>query len=235
MRCYRCWRARTGLPVPEGLRECLVSAEECLGVRQPRRCGDMASARCGAPGLTSRIVLRGHHCPAYRGQEGCQVTNIAYTGHGVEIEDDVVRLRRRKLEFDAAAVRRARQREPRLQRCRPGRDRSVVCGNRRADTARQAHRKRPHLGTRWVIEDPRALRAHMTGKWPAMPVHESHTDHPVRRGVGGVPADRRLARRTADIARQALSSANYRTWTARAVAPRARSMLLCLSRGRMMF
>jgi hypothetical protein len=28
------------------------------------------------------------------------VSNIAYAGHGVEIEEDVVRLQRRKLEFD---------------------------------------------------------------------------------------------------------------------------------------
>ena len=28
------------------------------------------------------------------------MSNIAYAGHGVEIEEDVVRLQRRKLEFD---------------------------------------------------------------------------------------------------------------------------------------
>jgi len=32
-----------------------------------------------------------------------------YAGHGVEIEDDAVRLRRRKLEFDHDAARRSRQ------------------------------------------------------------------------------------------------------------------------------
>jgi hypothetical protein len=41
------------------------------------------------------------------------VNNIAYAGHGAEIEDDIVRLRRRKLEFDDYAARRARQGEPR--------------------------------------------------------------------------------------------------------------------------
>ena len=39
--------------------------------------------------------------------------NIAYPGHGVEIEEDVVRLRRRKLEFDSDA---AGRRGPRLVR-----------------------------------------------------------------------------------------------------------------------
>ena len=38
--------------------------------------------------------------------------NIAYLGHGAEIEEDVVRLRRRKLEFDSDAARRG----PRLVR-----------------------------------------------------------------------------------------------------------------------
>ena len=39
--------------------------------------------------------------------------NIAYLGHGAEIEEDVVRLRRRKLEFDSDA---AHRRGPRLVR-----------------------------------------------------------------------------------------------------------------------
>jgi hypothetical protein len=34
------------------------------------------------------------------------VSHIAYQGHGPEIEDDVVRLRRRRLEFSADAGRR---------------------------------------------------------------------------------------------------------------------------------
>ena len=34
--------------------------------------------------------------------------NVAYLGHGAEIEEDVVRLRRRKLEFDSDAAHRPR-------------------------------------------------------------------------------------------------------------------------------
>ena len=45
--------------------------------------------------------------------------NIAYTGHGAEIEEDIVRLRRRKLEFDADAARRLRRGEPQRRTFRP--------------------------------------------------------------------------------------------------------------------
>ena len=41
------------------------------------------------------------------------MNNVAYVGHGVEIEDDVLRLRRRKLEFDGDASRGADPGEPR--------------------------------------------------------------------------------------------------------------------------
>jgi hypothetical protein len=43
---------------------------------------------------------------AFRGQEDRVVSNIAYAGHGVEIEEDVVRLRRHKHEFDIDTARR---------------------------------------------------------------------------------------------------------------------------------
>lgn len=39
-------------------------------------------------------------------EEGCDVSTVRYVGHGMEIEDDAVRLRRRKLEFDGDAARR---------------------------------------------------------------------------------------------------------------------------------
>lgn len=38
---------------------------------------------------------------------------VTYAGHGVETEDDAGRLRRRKLEFDGDAARRAHQGKPR--------------------------------------------------------------------------------------------------------------------------
>jgi hypothetical protein len=41
------------------------------------------------------------------------VNTVRYVGHGVEIEDDAVRLRRRKLESDHDAARRSRQSKPR--------------------------------------------------------------------------------------------------------------------------
>ena len=40
------------------------------------------------------------------------MSTLRYAGHGVEIEDDAVRLRRRKLEFDYDAVRRSHQSKP---------------------------------------------------------------------------------------------------------------------------
>jgi hypothetical protein len=41
------------------------------------------------------------------------VSNMTYAGHGVEIEEDAVRLRRRKLEFESDA---GRRRDPRRLR-----------------------------------------------------------------------------------------------------------------------
>lgn len=44
------------------------------------------------------------------------MTIIRYAGNGVEIEDDIARFRRRKLEFEAGAARRARRIGPRSRR-----------------------------------------------------------------------------------------------------------------------
>jgi hypothetical protein len=41
------------------------------------------------------------------------VSNVGYAGHGAEIEEDIIRLRRRKLEFDDDMARRARRGGPR--------------------------------------------------------------------------------------------------------------------------
>jgi len=41
------------------------------------------------------------------------VSTVRYMGRGVEIEDDTVRLSRRKLEFDNDAARRSHQSSPR--------------------------------------------------------------------------------------------------------------------------
>jgi hypothetical protein len=44
------------------------------------------------------------------------VSMVTYVGHGVEIEDDAVRLRRRKLEFECDAARLSQQSKPRRRR-----------------------------------------------------------------------------------------------------------------------
>lgn len=44
------------------------------------------------------------------------MSTVRYVGHGVEIEDDAVRLRRRKLEFDNDAARRSHQGRPRRRK-----------------------------------------------------------------------------------------------------------------------
>jgi hypothetical protein len=41
------------------------------------------------------------------------VSTVRYVGHGVEIEDDAVRLRRRKVEFDGDARRFGQDKPPR--------------------------------------------------------------------------------------------------------------------------
>ena len=45
---------------------------------------------------------------------------VTYVGFGVEIEDDAVRLRRRKIEFDSDAARLSQQSKPRRRRKDPG-------------------------------------------------------------------------------------------------------------------
>ena len=42
------------------------------------------------------------------------MSNMTYAGHAVEIEEDIVRLRRRKLEFESDAVRRRNPRPLRI-------------------------------------------------------------------------------------------------------------------------
>ena len=78
---------------------------------------DTAFARRGAAGLTASIGSAGPNlATACQDQEGKDVSTIRYVGHGVEIEDDAVRLRRRKLEFDMDADRRSRRGKPPRQR-----------------------------------------------------------------------------------------------------------------------
>ena len=44
------------------------------------------------------------------------MSTVRYTGHGVEIEDDAVRLRRHRLEFDNDAARLSPQDKPRRRK-----------------------------------------------------------------------------------------------------------------------
>jgi hypothetical protein len=53
---------------------------------------------------------------AFRGQEGHAMKDTAYRGRGIEIEDDIVRLRRRQLEYEVDAAARARRAGPRWRR-----------------------------------------------------------------------------------------------------------------------
>jgi hypothetical protein len=46
------------------------------------------------------------------------MSNVTYLGHGVEIEDDAVRFRRRRLEFEGDAARPGGRRGPWLRRLR---------------------------------------------------------------------------------------------------------------------
>ena len=62
-------------------------------------------------------MMRGSNFATTRqDQEGCDVNMVMYVGHGVEIEDDAVRLRRRKLEFEGDAARLSQQSKPRRRR-----------------------------------------------------------------------------------------------------------------------
>jgi hypothetical protein len=54
--------------------------------------------------------------PHVKIRKGEDVSTITYVGHGVEIEDDAARLRRRKLEFDDDAARRSHESRPRRRR-----------------------------------------------------------------------------------------------------------------------
>jgi hypothetical protein len=49
---------------------------------------------------------------AVKTRKAKDVSTVRYMGPGVEIEDDAIRLRRRKLEFDDDAVRRSHQSKP---------------------------------------------------------------------------------------------------------------------------
>jgi hypothetical protein len=51
---------------------------------------------------------------AFAGQEDRVVSNITYAGHGVEIEEDIVRLRRHQHEFDIDTARRPAPRPLRI-------------------------------------------------------------------------------------------------------------------------
>src|SRR5262249_16637919 len=50
------------------------------------------------------LVMRGQTLRPGEDQEGYEVSTVMYAGYGAEIEDDAVRLRRRKLEFDDDAA-----------------------------------------------------------------------------------------------------------------------------------
>ena len=63
--------------------------------------------------LRRASVVRSGIPAACQDQEGSDVSALRYVGHGVEIEDDAVRLRRRKIEFDDDAARSYRSKPPR--------------------------------------------------------------------------------------------------------------------------
>jgi hypothetical protein len=58
--------------------------------------------------------------------EAAGVRNVMYLGHGVEIEDDAVRFRRRRLEFEGDAARPGGRRGPWLRRLRETAQRARV-------------------------------------------------------------------------------------------------------------
>jgi len=66
--------------------------------------------------LRRALVMRDQTLRLGEDQEGYEVSTVMYAGYGAEIEDDAVRLRRRKLEFDDDAARRSRQGKPRRRR-----------------------------------------------------------------------------------------------------------------------
>ena len=58
--------------------------------------GDRSSARCGAPRPTATLGGAGPNRVMCQDHEVCDVKSAAYAGHGVEIEEDVIRLCRRR-------------------------------------------------------------------------------------------------------------------------------------------
>jgi len=59
---------------------------------------DRSSARCGAPRLTATLGGAGPSRVMYQDQELCDVKTATHAGHGVEIKEDVIRLRRHHLD-----------------------------------------------------------------------------------------------------------------------------------------
>ena len=99
-------------PLPELAGKSLADAAKADG-----RPADTAFARRGAPGLTASIDGAGSNPATTRqDQEGGDVSMVTYVGCGVDIEDDAVRLRRRKLEFEGDAARLSQQSKPRRRR-----------------------------------------------------------------------------------------------------------------------
>ena len=67
--------------------------------------------------LGRALMVRGRTSrPHVKIRKGEDVSTVTYVGHGVEIEDDAARLRRRKLEFDYDAARRSRESRSRRRR-----------------------------------------------------------------------------------------------------------------------
>ena len=62
--------------------------------------------------LRRASVVRSGIPAACHDQEGSDVSTVRYVGHGVEIEDDAVRLRRHKIEFDEDAARHSHRSKP---------------------------------------------------------------------------------------------------------------------------
>src|SRR5215469_15917785 len=81
---------------------------------------------------------------AYRCWEGCDVNSAVQVGPGVEIEDEIVRLRRCELEFEADAARRTGP--DRLRTPLPGKAKQAVsrrmAGGRLLSSLIRGHRRR---------------------------------------------------------------------------------------------
>ena len=84
--------------------------------------GDKSSAQCGTPRLTAILDGAGPNRVMHQDQEVCEVKPTTYAGHGAEIEEDFIRLRRHHCEFEhdvAAALIGSRPRSRRLKALRP--------------------------------------------------------------------------------------------------------------------